>query len=72
MLKHHLFNISMNFAQPAAFRRLCVETHQYTDGQRHVVHLQPPSGGCVLKHHLNHHHYHQHYQPPSGGCVLKR
>ena len=25
----------------------------------------------MLKHFLNHPHYHQHYQPPLGGCVLK-
>mgnify|MGYP001640088121 CR=1 FL=1 len=34
--------------------------------------LQPPSGGCVLKHILNKYYEHIAYQPPSGGCVLKR
>ena len=26
-----------------------------------AIRIQPPSGGCVLKHFLNHPHYHQHY-----------
>ena len=33
--------------QPAAFRRLCVET--LTRLQKREVLAQPPSGGCVLK-----------------------
>ena len=34
---------------PAAFRRLCVETLILSDFIRNFS--QPPSGGCVLKHH---------------------
>ena len=34
--------------------------------------LQPPSGGCVLKHPLVQIFHHPLVQPPSGGCVLKR
>ena len=32
---------------PAAFRRLCVETFQTQKGRPNLI--QPPSGGCVLK-----------------------
>ena len=35
-------------------------------------HIQPPSGGCVLKPKLYLHANHAvSHQPPSGGCVLK-
>ena len=33
----------------AAFGRLCVETHTKYIGKVIWIHLQPPSGGCVLK-----------------------
>ena len=33
---------------------------------------QPPSGGCVLKHHNAIRHDKNMVQPPSGGCVLKQ
>ena len=33
---------------PAAFRRLCVETH-LAGNQGENYYYQPPSGGCVLK-----------------------
>ena len=33
--------------------------------------VQPPSGGCVLKHFGNRGNLQQTTQPPSGGCVLK-
>ena len=33
--------------------------------------LQPPSGGCVLKHWLRSMYKVGVMQPPSGGCVLK-
>ena len=57
---------------PAAFGRLCVETLWYKGAHKHPQ-SQPPSGGCVLKHILNHHSstFLQN-QPPSGGCVLKQ
>ena len=32
---------------------------------------QPPSGGCVLKHHIRNGAGMGRRQPPSGGCVLK-
>ena len=35
------------FGRPAAFRRLCVETHSSMKIRRYSD--QPPSGGCVLK-----------------------
>ena len=41
------FNHNSN---PAAFRRLCVETSNTVSYVRETG--QPPSGGCVLKHHL--------------------
>ena len=34
--------------------------------------LQPPSGGCVLKHANTSSNSTDSSQPPSGGCVLKR
>ena len=33
--------------------------------------MQPPSGGCVLKHRLYSEILFLARQPPSGGCVLK-
>ena len=33
--------------------------------------VQPPSGGCVLKHERKLYHDYANHQPPSGGCVLK-
>ena len=33
---------------------------------------QPPSGGCVLKHHNTVGEAMLDFQPPSGGCVLKQ
>ena len=33
--------------------------------------MQPPSGGCVLKHLVNLKGRKSRMQPPSGGCVLK-
>ena len=38
-----------NCPRTAAFRRLCVETDNSSHEER--SHQQPPSGGCVLKHH---------------------
>ena len=57
--------------EPAAFRRLCVETASIFPD---VVHpsAQPPSGGCVLKHFVQRADHIKTHQPPSGGCVLKR
>ena len=37
----------------------------------HSSYLQPPSGGCVLKHLNASATYTAYGQPPSGGCVLK-
>ena len=56
---------------PAAFRRLCVETGQYSIGTP-WKYSQPPSGGCVLKRHFHITANRRISQPPSGGCVLKR
>ena len=36
------------------------------------LNVQPPSGGCVLKHMALHINNSIHIQPPSGGCVLKQ
>ena len=55
--------------QPAAFRRLCVETNRLTSAA--AAPTQPPSGGCVLKQHRLLRHAAARIQPPSGGCVLK-
>ena len=58
-----------NKADPAAFRRLCVETScRYKIGK---IWHQPPSGGCVLKRSCCLLHVYDDFQPPSGGCVLK-
>ena len=54
---------------PAAFRRLCVETLRRT--ARNDVGCQPPSGGCVLKPYPKSDFETKNRQPPSGGCVLK-
>ena len=54
--------------EPAAFRRLCVETlHR----ERPYKDTQPPSGGCVLKRDCLALNPDEAHQPPSGGCVLK-
>ena len=56
---------------PAAFRRLCVETFAF--GINWTVRLtQPPSGGCVLKRVMQNARNLESTQPPSGGCVLKQ
>ena len=54
---------------PAAFRRLCVETQilPVYNGRG----IQPPSGGCVLKPSRLSLRVLEIIQPPSGGCVLK-
>ena len=69
MLKHgkHVgYGTKIN---PAAFRRLCVETRIQNLYNPH--HLQPPSGGCVLKLKCIKRLHLSNAQPPSGGCVLK-
>ena len=55
---------------PAAFRRLCVET-PLTAFRLSITTVQPPSGGCVLKHFGRRGRSSRPAQPPSGGCVLK-
>ena len=55
---------------PAAFGRLRVETAPTHTGTPATT-LQPPSGGCVLKHLHSIYAVSQENQPPSGGCVLK-
>ena len=58
-----------NWTNPAAFRRLCVETAKLrTNG---FAPNQPPSGGCVLKLSAKVVFMTKDGQPPSGGCVLK-
>ena len=60
----------VNYASPAAFGRLCVETigrRRRRKGRGN----QPPSGGCVLKPHWVPIRGISSAQPPSGGCVLK-
>ena len=57
------------FLEPAAFRRLCVETHRL--GGIVAAKIQPPSGGCVLKQNRVKKMAEIDFQPPSGGCVLK-
>ena len=44
------FTVKNNIAgaNPAAFRRLCVETGIFLMLRR-LIFRQPPSGGCVLK-----------------------
>ena len=55
--------------EPAAFGRLCVETHNLSF--RQIFQNQPPSGGCVLKRFIEDIAEQIGIQPPSGGCVLK-
>ena len=55
---------------PAAFRRLCVETSLIVVNS--IKYGQPPLGGCVLKRGNNGEQLGIVYtQPPLGGCVLK-
>ena len=56
--------------EPAAFGRLCVETHKKYG--KPCQQSQPPSGGCVLKHQGDCQEALSNNQPPSGGCVLKQ
>ena len=56
--------------QPAAFRRLCVETTLPCKSACGCL-AQPPSGGCVLKRKRVPEFCIFTNQPPSGGCVLK-
>ena len=58
-------------AEPAAFRRLCVETKLQAINIADYA-FQPPSGGCVLKLAIWRFKMKKKFQPPSGGCVLKR
>ena len=52
MLKHGDRDCHLQTYDPAAFRRLCVETLHAAHFNRMVN--QPPSGGCVLKHYMPH------------------
>ena len=61
--------MNQTFNQPAAFRRLCVETLKtVSDGLKHWpaafrrLCVETPVGSTVMKVAV---------QPPSGGCVLK-
>ena len=54
---------------PAAFRRLCVETSAVYWIRKYII--QPPLGGCVLKHDKGQENQMELIQPPLGGCVLK-
>ena len=47
VLKQAILTAPLVNLNPAAFRRLCVETAKFDDNP--VEELQPPSGGCVLK-----------------------
>ena len=47
MLKHGDYIGYGTKINPAAFRRLCVETNSDLPQSRVII--QPPSGGCVLK-----------------------
>ena len=59
----------LELLRPAAFGRLCVETRM--DRPSQTQHIQPPSGGCVLKLKMRLALVLKPAQPPSGGCVLK-
>ncbi len=71
MLKRFVVINILALLDPAAFRRLCVETTDFRQPFT-CCKIQPPSGGCVLKPA----HIRQGFivvsQPPSGGCVLKQ
>ena len=69
MLKHLPARLRRHPRRPAAFRRLCVETLLGNTAER--IGIQPPSGGCVLKHLKAKGSNMKKIQPPSGGCVLK-
>ena len=70
MLKPALDVWHSRFEEPAAFRRLCVETY-FTDLSSIESSPQPPLGGCVLKPHKIDSGGYTASQPPLGGCVLK-
>ena len=69
MLKQGDIVLTDELEDPAAFRRLCVET--YPKPLPKSVIAQPPSGGCVLKPQTIQPPPRYFRQPPSGGCVLK-
>ena len=48
VLKQEVEPESEPLLEPAAFRRLCVETMAYECSRCRIAN-QPPSGGCVLK-----------------------
>ena len=71
VLKHQDRNLSVCSTSPAAFRRLCVETHR--KAHKHA-HLPSPAAFrrlCVETVPTNIGTF-RFFQPPSGGCVLKR
>ena len=70
VLKHPIAEAMRAAAKPAAFGRLCVETHSRYGVTPKTY--QPPSGGCVLKQDFGFPVPPAIVQPPSGGCVLKR
>ena len=61
----------MHIDNPAAFRRLCVETASHAFPFV-LIEYQPPLGGCVLKLHRLSYRQQLASQPPLGGCVLKQ
>ena len=69
MLKLRLVPIGLKNLEPAAFRRLCVETPPGLFGLPGLC--QPPLGGCVLKRCPDLSRFYLCFQPPLGGCVLK-
>ena len=70
MLKHIKATKKMNDYQPAAFRRLCVETQ---NGTRKFAQMFPAAFRrlCVETRPRNTFFLSEEIQPPSGGCVLK-
>ena len=70
VLKQRMAVKSSQNVGPAAFGRLCVETHISKHCGARIS--QPPSGGCVLKQRFAPKLYQFLIQPPSGGCVLKQ
>ncbi len=69
VLKRQYRHPNWSSRQPAAFRRLCVETSYLREPN--LAQAQPPSGGCVLKLIIWNICSKSSLQPPSGGCVLK-
>ena len=70
VLKQKLINLKQQLKDPAAFRRLCVETHD--QAMRRLYALPAAFRRLCVETNSSVSEKPQVFQPPSGGCVLKR